>query len=137
MEIRLKIITNTCLLLTFIAGCQQPVSTMSAPKTEMTGRLEAALAMENDTARHNALAQVAQDAVEAGDGDVVLKAIAAIDDGTAHDNLRSTCSEALAKKGKISDATAVAKQLANDAARNNLLGRIANGDKKQHDGMAR
>ena len=129
----MKIFANICLLLSFIAGCQQPVSTMSAPKTEMTGRLEAALTMKKGAARHNALVHVAQDAAEAGDGDVVLKAIAAIDDGTAHDNLCSTCSEALAKQGKISEATAVAKQLANDAARNNLLGRIATGEIEKHD----
>lgn len=103
---------------------------MTPPPSEMSSRLDAALAMKADTSRHNTLVRVAQDAAEAGDGDVVLKAIAAIDAGTARDNLCSTCSKALAKKGKTSEATAVAMQLANDTSRNNLLSQIASGGKE-------
>jgi hypothetical protein len=79
----------------------------------MAGRLNAALAMEEGTARHNTLVQCAKDAAEAGDGDVVLKAIAAISEGAARDNLCAMCSESLAKQGNPSAATAVAKQITN------------------------
>ncbi len=102
---------------------------MSAAPTEISGRLDAALAMKNNTARHNTLVQVGQDAAEAGEGDVVLKVIGLIDAGSSHDNLCSMCSKSLARKGKISEATAVANQLANDTARNNLLSEIATGVK--------
>ncbi len=130
MRFRLKTITNICLLLILVAGCPGQSSTKTAPTTEMSGRLDAALAMEKNTARHNTLVNVAREAAEAGDSDVVLKAIEAIDAGTAHDNLCSTCSETLSKKGKTSEATAIAKQIANEGARNNALGRIATGSSK-------
>ena len=89
----MKIITNICLLLILVAGYQDQVSTMSAAPTEISGRLDAALAMKNNTARHNTLVQVGQDAAEAGEGDVVLKVIALIDAGSSHDNLCSMCSK--------------------------------------------
>jgi hypothetical protein len=57
----------------------------------------------------------------------VLKAIAHVDAGTARDNTCAICSEALAKQGKASEATAVAKQIADETARNNTLARIASG----------
>jgi hypothetical protein len=125
MKTCLKVITNICLLLVLVTGCQDQASTKSSPQTEMSGRLDAALAMEKGTSRHNALSRCATDAAEAGEVDIVLKAIAAIGAGTARDNLCSVCSEVLAKQGKASEATKVAKQIANDTARNNMLGRIA------------
>ena len=60
---------NACLLLTLFVGCQDPTPTTTVPPTEMSGRLDAALAMNKDTARHNTLVKLAQDAAEAGDGD--------------------------------------------------------------------
>jgi hypothetical protein len=130
MKIHLHIITNICLLLLLVTGCQDQNTTKSSPQTEMSGRLEAALAMEKGTSRHNTLCGVATDAAKAGEVDVVLKAIAEIDAGTQHDNLCSQCSEALAKQGKASEATKVAKQIADETSRNNLLGRIASGEYK-------
>ena len=126
----MKIVTSICLLFILVTGCQDPASTMTAPPTEISGRLDAALAMKEDTARHNTLVKLAQDAAEAGDGDVVLKAIEAVDAGTARDNTCAICSEALARKGKTSEATAVAKQISNETARNNTLSKIASGVKE-------
>lgn len=86
--------------------------------------------MKNDTARHNTLVKLAEDAAHAGNGDVVLKAIAAVDAGTARDNTCAICSGALAKQGKTSEATAVAKEIADETARNNTLAQIASGGQK-------
>ena len=92
--------------------------------------MDAALAMKEGTSRHNTLVKLAEDAAKAGDGDIVLKAIAEVDPGTARDNTCAICSEALAKQGKTSEATAVAKQIANETSRNNMLGKIASGATK-------
>lgn len=83
--------------------------------------------MNEDVARHNALVKLAQDAAEAGDGDVVLRAIEAVDAGTARDNTCAMCSEALARNHKTTAAMAVANQISNEAARNNTLSKIASG----------
>lgn len=97
--------------------------------SELSGRLEAALAMKDGTSRHNTLVKLADNAARAGDGDVVLKAIAAVDAGTSRDNLCAKCSLTLAEQGKTSEATAVAKEIANETQRNNTLTQIASGDK--------
>ena len=115
------------MLLILVAGCKDPASTTTAPPTEIQGRLDAALAMKGDTARHNALVKLAQDAAEAGDAYVVLKAIEAVDAGTARDNTCAICSEALARMGKTAEAMAVAKQISNETARNNTLSKITSG----------
>jgi hypothetical protein len=116
-------IIRICLLLVLFAGCDRQVPATS----EFSGRLEAALAMKSGTARHNTLVKLAESAAQAGDGDVVLNAIAAVDEGTARDNTCAVCSLALAKQGKTSEATAVAKQIANETQRNNTLTQIASG----------
>ena len=58
---------------------------------------------------------------------MAIKAMAAVEPGTARDNTCAICSEALATKGKASEATAVAKLIANETARNNTLAQIASG----------
>jgi hypothetical protein len=122
-----KIVTGICLLLILVAGCDDPASTTNAPPSETSGRLDAVLAMKEDVARHNALVKLAQDAAEAGAGDAVLRAIDAVDAGTARDNTCAICSEALARKGKTTAAKAVASQISNEVARNNTLSKIASG----------
>jgi hypothetical protein len=65
----------SALLILAVLGCQEHGRRpQDAPRTEMQGRLEAALAMDEGVARHNMLVQCARDAAEAGDGDVVLEA---------------------------------------------------------------
>ena len=127
MKSRFIIITNMFLLLFLFTGCEDQGATKSSPPTELSGRLAAALAMKEGTSRHNTLVKLAEDAAKAGDGDIVLKAIAEVDAGTSRDNTCAICSEALAKQGKTSEATAVAKQIANETSRNNMLGKIASG----------
>jgi hypothetical protein len=122
-----KVVTGVCLLLILVSGCDDPASTTTASPAGISGRLDAALAMQGDTVRHNALVKLAQDAAEAGDGDVVLKAIEAIDAGTARDNTCAMCSEALARMGRTAAATAVAKQISDETARKNTLSKIASG----------
>lgn len=118
-------ITRICLLLVLFAGCDRQVPATS----EFSGRLEAALAMKDGTARNNTLVKLAESAAQAGDGDVVLNAIAAVEAGTGRDNTCAVCSLALAKQGKTSAATAVAKEIANETQRNNTLTQIATGEK--------
>lgn len=125
MKSRFIIITNIFLLLFLFTGCKDQGATKSSPPTELSGRLDAALAMKEGTSRHNTLVKLAEDAAKAGDGDTVLKAIAEVDAGTLRDNTCAICSEALAKQGKTYEATAVAKQIANEMSRNNMLGKIA------------
>lgn len=125
MKSRFIIITNIFLLLFLFTGCKDQGATKSSPPTELSGRLDAALAMKEGTSRHNTLVKLAEDAAKAGDGDTVLKAIAEVDAGTSRDNTCAICSEALAKQGKTYEATAVAKQIANEMSRNNMLGKIA------------
>ena len=86
--------------------------------------------MKDGTSRHNTLVKLAEDAAQAGNGVVVLKAIAAVDAGTARDNTCAICSGALARQGKTSEATAIAKEIANETARNNALAQIASGGKE-------
>jgi hypothetical protein len=124
------IITHCFLLLCLISGCKDKGSTKNPPQTELSGKLDAALAMKEGTSRHNTLVKLAEDAAKAGDGDIVLKAIAEVDAGTARDNTCAICSEALAKQGKTSEATAIAKQIANETSRNNMLGKISSGATK-------
>lgn len=124
MKSRFIIITNMFLLLFLFTGCKEQGATMSSPPTVLSGKLEAALAMKEGTSRHNTLVKLAEEAANAGDGDIVLKVIAEVDAGTARDNTCAICSEALAKQGKTSEATAVAKQIADETSRNNTLARI-------------
>jgi hypothetical protein len=124
MKSRFIIITNIFLLLFLFTGCKDQGATKSSPPTELSGRLDAALAMKEGTSRHNTLVKLAEDAAKVGDGDTVLKAIAQVDQGTARDNTCAICSEALAKQGKTSEATMVAKQIAGETSRNNALARI-------------
>jgi TRAP-type C4-dicarboxylate transport system substrate-binding protein len=124
------IITHCFLLLCLVSGCKDQGSAQNPPQTELSGKLDAALAMNEGTSRHNTLVKLAEDAAKAGDGDLVLKVIAEVDAGTARDNTCAICSEALAKQGNTSAATAVAKQIANETSRNNMLGKIASGATK-------
>jgi hypothetical protein len=124
-ETRLKNITRICLLLVLFAGCHSQQTPTSTSTSEFSGRLDAALAMKEGTARHNTLVKLAESAAQASDGDVVLKAIAAVDAGTARNNTCAICSLALAKQGKTSEATAVAKEITDETARNNTLAQIA------------
>ncbi len=123
-------LTKLCLLLAFAVGCNGPTPITSGPSTKMSGRLESALAMKDDTSRHNTLVKLAEDAAQAGNGDVVLKAIAAVDAGTARDNTCAICSGELARQGRTLEATAIAKEIANETARNNTLAQIASGGKE-------
>lgn len=129
-ETCLRNITRICLLLVLFAGCGRAVPATVTGSSEFSGRLEAALAMKDGTARHNTLVKLAENAAEAGDGNVVLDAIAAVDAGTARDNTCAACSIALAKQGKTSEATAVAKKIANETQRNNTLTQIATGSQE-------
>ncbi|QDV30148.1 hypothetical protein Spb1_20760 [Planctopirus ephydatiae] len=126
-EFCLRNISRILLLLVLFTGCVRQEPAPVAGTTELSGRLEAALAMKDGTAKHNTLVKLAENAAQAGDGEVVLNAIAAVDTGTARDNTCAICSLVLAKHGKTSEATAVAKKIENETQRNNTLTQIATG----------
>ena len=130
----MRVFTLILLCQLSVSGCQhQPAGSVqvAAPANEMAGRLEAALAMQEGTARHNSLVQVAELAAEKGDGDVVLRAISAVDEGTARNNLCATCASALASHGQTSVATDIAKQITNETQRSNVLAGIATGNQSE------
>jgi hypothetical protein len=129
-ETCLRNITRIFLLLVLFAGGDGQVPATVTGTSEFSGRLEAALAMKDGTARHNTLVNLAENAAQAGDGDIVIKTIAAVDAGTSRDNLCAICSIALAKQGKTSEATAVAKEITSETQRNNTLTQIATGGKE-------
>jgi hypothetical protein len=129
-ETCLRNIYKICLLLVLFAGCDRQVPATVTGTSDFSGRLEDALAMKNGTAQHNTLVKLAENAAQAGDGDVVLKTIAAVDSGTFRDSTCAICSLALAKQGKASEATAVAKEIANETQRNNTLTQIATGGQR-------
>ena len=124
----MKIVAVSFCLLLLVAGCQSQSSAQSStPPSEMAGRLNAALEIDDETARLNAVIKVAEDSAEAGDGEVVLQAISEIKEGVARDNVCATCSIHLAKSGNTSDATRVARQIKDETRRLNVLNSIANG----------
>jgi hypothetical protein len=108
------------------SACRDTSTTSNPPQTDLSGKLSAALAMDKGTPRHNTLCQIAIEAASAGEAVLVSKAIAEIDPDSRN-NLLSTCSKALAKRGNTSDAVSLAKQITNDTSRNNLLAQIASG----------
>jgi len=108
-----------------VAVYQATMVPQKVVSSDIEVRFQAALALENDTARHNTLVRLAQDAANAGDGDLVLKVIKHVNAGTARSNTCAICSEALLNRGLISAATAVAHQIEDDTSRSNMLARIA------------
>jgi len=96
--------------------------------SEAQGRLSAALALENDTARHNALLRCAEFAAEQGDAAVVATAISKVKKETARNNLGLTCSQSLAKCGKTAEATKIAQSIEDETMRRNALSDIAKGE---------
>lgn len=124
---RLKILTNICLVLCLTTACRDTTTKPNSLQTELSDKLNAALAMDKGTPRHNTLCQIATEAASAGEVDLVFKAITEIDPNHRN-NLLSTCSKALAKHGKTPEAVSLAKQITNDTSRNNLLAQIAGGN---------
>lgn len=110
------------LALSFAVGCQD-----SSEISEFQGRLDAALALESETDRNNALAQCAETSANAGDGEIVKEAIANISEKTIRDVLGLKCSRILARSGATSTATEVAENIDNPTMRQNALKEIARG----------
>ncbi|MFO0966955.1 MAG: hypothetical protein U0793_15385 [Gemmataceae bacterium] len=106
-----------CLLFT---GCDG-----SAKKTDgersLESRLDAALAIKDDNTRGSTLTVLARDAAEAGNGQIVKKAVAGIPDGKQHENAAQSSAMKLAEKGQHEAATEVAKMIADEKLRDNVL----------------
>lgn len=94
----------------------------------MAGRLGAALEIKDETARLNALIKVAEESAEAGEGDVVLRAISEISVEAAREDAYANCARQLAKSGNTSAATEVAKKIKDEVRRLNVLNGLASGE---------
>ena len=101
----------------FLVGCDG--SGKNAKKLE--DRLDAALAITDDKLRGNTLNRVATDAAEAGNADVVKKAVAGIPEPKLKGSVASACARKLAAKGQHEAANDVAKIIPDQKLRDSVL----------------
>jgi len=105
-----------------------PAAERSAGEDDFAARLEAAKGIMTFEKRADALAQLAQDAADAGDGQVVKSAIELIQVVETRNNAAFSAALRLAKSGKGDDAVAVAKMIMSLERRDEALARIAKGN---------
>jgi thioredoxin-like negative regulator of GroEL len=112
------------MVLVLVIGCRakQPASA-----EQMAGRLDAATAMSNVSQRNDALAAVALDAADAGEGGIVKRAVGQISNVSQQNDVAYSCALKLAERGKSQEATAIAKMISNVSKQNEALRRIAEG----------
>jgi hypothetical protein len=117
-------------------GCQcggDSAHTDTAPAPAPTSmsansaRLKAAMAISSISERDEALAKLAADASAQGDADVTAKAVEGVIDVTLHDKAAGDSALALAKAGKTSPATDVARTIRSQSQRDATLAHIAKG----------
>jgi hypothetical protein len=104
-----------------IHGHEKAGSTDSALK----GRLSAALAINEQRMREDAVAAVAIDAAKAGNAAVVTKALSQVRGQKRRDDLRSSCAFDLAMAGKLQEAVEIAKTIDVTSLKDETLKRIA------------
>jgi hypothetical protein len=103
-------------------GCSK---TSTSP--EFSGKLEAALAIEDDFKRDGALKALAADAAAKGETSVTAEAISAISDDVTRDKAASESVDALIEAGKFDGAAEIAATIEDDVSRDNALSRVAEG----------
>ena len=91
----------------------------------LADRVEAALAISNSPQKDQALQQVAEDAAEAGEGEIVRKALSGMNNGPQRDQAAQQCAHSLAKAGRRSEAVEIAKMIANSPQRDQLLQQLS------------
>lgn len=106
-------------------GCGSKTPTDGA--TPYRGKLDAAVAIRDDSKRDEALAAVSQSAAEAGEADVVLAAVREIRDENASDRAAATAAGILSELGKAKEATEVANRIRDTNKRDATLLLIAKG----------
>ncbi len=107
---------------------EAPSESTGAESGNFAARLEAAKGISSDLARISALADLARDAAQAGDGTVAKGAVEAMDSSElARDQTAAIAAELLAGVGRVDDAVAIAKLIGSELARDQVLARLAKG----------
>jgi len=115
--------------LPFALGCDEPKAPhVNAATGQLAGRLSAAKGITDMGQRNEALAKLARDAAEAGDGDIANQAITSITDMDVRNKVAYSAALQLAKAGKTDLATTTATHITDMDLRNKVLSKIAKGD---------
>jgi hypothetical protein len=91
------------------------------------GKLDAALAINNNLQKDAALAAVAKEAAVGGDAEVTKAALHKISNNLTRDQAACECAVKLAKGGKSAEGTEVAKTIDNNLMRDATLSKLATG----------
>lgn len=91
-------------------------------------KLEAALSIQDDLKRNEALVVVADAAAAAGQPEVVTIAVREIRDDNVSNRAAASAALKLSELGKIHEATEIAKLIRDDNKRNATLAQIAKGN---------
>jgi hypothetical protein len=110
-------------VVTIPVGCSRRTS--ASP--EYSGKLAAALAIEDDVKRDGALKKLAADAAANGEANVSAEAISAINDDVTRDNAASESVDALIESGQFDAAAEIAASIGDSVSRDNALSRVAQG----------
>jgi hypothetical protein len=113
--------------LVVVAGCGQQPRSAQTPE-QRKWRLDAAIGVTNMTQKNEALISVAEDAADAGAGDIVVKALEEMSNLTTKSDVAETCALKLARRGDAKAATRVAETMTNLTKKNEVLARIAKGN---------
>ena len=109
-----------------VAGCfLKPKQPQSAE--QLKGRLDAASTMTNVAQRDDALSTIALDAADAGEGDIVKKALEGMSNVSKKNDTAYDAALKLSERGKTPAAVEVAKMISNTAKQNEALSKIAKG----------
>jgi hypothetical protein len=105
-------------------GCRTDKTATQAPPNFQV-KLDAALAINDPSARDRALTGLAKDASEAGDIEIVKKAVEKIGDARTKDSTADRAALKLSSMGKAAEAVEVAKMINDQALRDGLLSKLS------------
>lgn len=94
----------------------------------MSARLEAAQSIADVLLRGQSLAQLATDAADAGDSEIVMESLQGIGDIHQRDGAAVSAALKLGKAGKGSDAVMVAKTVLDLSTRDRVMAKLAKGE---------
>jgi hypothetical protein len=105
-------------------GCGGDKTTSPSPPNFQV-RLDAALAISDPSAKDRALTTLAKDATEAGEAEIVKKAVDKISDPQTKDMAADRAALKLSSMGKAADAVEVAKMINDQSLRDGLLSKLS------------
>jgi hypothetical protein len=116
------------------AGCGRdavppPKNGAKATSDQLSGRLDAAMAMTNSNQRDEALQVLVADAATAGEGEMVKEVLAKFTSTNLKDDAAVEAALALAEVGQAQAATDIAKTMSNLNQRDEVLAKIAKGQR--------